>query len=66
VLRDDVSGEQRIALVVAGKAHWQSLKSGAAQGGKVEVVAPALEEGAEVVIEGQVGLPEGAPLEVQR
>lgn len=65
VLRDDISGVTRLATVAAdGKAHWQNVKPGAAEGGRVEIVEPALLPGTQVIVEGQVGLPEGAPVQV--
>jgi multidrug efflux pump subunit AcrA (membrane-fusion protein) len=63
VLRDDVTGTARIALVGAdGKAHWIAVTPGLSQGGKTEVVSPPLAPGAAVIVSGQVGLPEGAPV----
>jgi multidrug efflux pump subunit AcrA (membrane-fusion protein) len=65
VLRDDIYGVQRIAVVSAdGKAHWQEVKTGAAEGDRVEITEPALKPGTQVVVEGQVGLPEGAAVQV--
>jgi multidrug efflux pump subunit AcrA (membrane-fusion protein) len=63
VLRDDVSGITRVALAERGKAHWVEVKTGAIESQRVEIVSPALTEGAQVITEGQVGLPEGAPLD---
>ena len=66
VLRDDINGLQRIALVSGdGKAHWVQVTIGAAEGGRVEITSPALQAGAQVIVEGQVGLPEGAPVQVE-
>jgi multidrug efflux pump subunit AcrA (membrane-fusion protein) len=62
VLRDDLTGTQRVAVVDHDKVHWQDVTSGVRSGGWVEV--PALTPGSQVVIEGQVGLPEGAPVVV--
>ncbi len=60
VLRDDINGVQRIAIVSAdGKLHWEQVTIGAAEGNRVEIVSPLLQEGTQVVVEGQVGLPEG-------
>ncbi|HXN55316.1 MAG TPA: efflux RND transporter periplasmic adaptor subunit [Myxococcales bacterium] len=65
ILRDDINGLQRIAVVSGdGKAHWEDVTTGAAEGGRVEITAPALEPGTQVVVDGQVGLPEGAPVQV--
>ncbi len=61
VLRDDISGISRVALVTsAGKAHWVTVTTGATQGGGVEIKTPALAPGQRVIVSGQVGLPEGS------
>ena len=61
VLRDDISGISRVALVTpAGKAHWVTVTTGATQGGAVEIKTPALASGQRVIVSGQVGLPEGS------
>jgi RND family efflux transporter MFP subunit len=61
VLRDDISGISRIALVTpAGLAHWVNVTTGATQGGKVEIKYPALTPGQRVIMSGQVGLPDGS------
>ena len=61
VLRDDISGVSRVALVTsAGKAHWVTVTTGATQGGAVEITTPALASGQRVIVSGQVGLPEGS------
>jgi RND family efflux transporter MFP subunit len=65
VLRDDVTGSTRVALVGAdGKAHWVAVTAGLSQGGRTEIVAPALAPDARVITAGQAGLPEGAPVAV--
>ena len=64
VLRDDINGTQRVAVVSAGKVHWEQVKTGVSEGGRVEITSPPLSPGAEVVVDGQVGLPEGAPVAV--
>ncbi len=65
VLRDDINGQQRIAVVSpGGKAQWVQVTLGAVEGSRVEITAPALQPGTQVVVEGQVGLPEGAPVQV--
>ena len=66
ILRDDVSGIQRVAIAENGKAHWETVRSGASADGQVEVVEPALSEGTQVITDGQVGLPDGAPVQVGR
>jgi RND family efflux transporter MFP subunit len=61
VLRDDISGISRVALVTpAGLAHWLTVTIGATQGGNVEIKYPALTPGQRVIVSGQVGLPEGS------
>jgi RND family efflux transporter MFP subunit len=65
VLRDDVTGSTRVALVGAdGKAHWVAVTAGLSQGGRTEIVAPALAPDVRVITAGQAGLPEGAPVAV--
>ena len=66
ILRDDVTGVSRIALVTAdGKAHWITVVPGLADPTRVEIVSPTLPAGQKVVVSGQVGLPEGAALSIQ-
>ena len=61
VLRDDISGISRVALVTsARKAHWVTVTTGATQSGGVEIKTPALAPGQRVIVSGQVGLPEGS------
>ena len=61
VLRDDISGTSRVALVTpAGLTHWVNVTTGATQGGNVEIQLPALTVGQRVIVSGQVGLPEGS------
>ncbi len=61
VLRDDISGISRVALVTpAGLTHWVTVTPGATQGGNVEIRAPTLAAGQRVIVSGQVGLPEGS------
>jgi multidrug efflux pump subunit AcrA (membrane-fusion protein) len=59
VLRDDVSGVARVALIAENKAHWVAVQTGAAEGGRVEILSPALAAGQAVIVSGLVGLPEG-------
>ncbi len=66
VLRNDVTGTTRLALVTpGGTAHWIDVRTGVEEGDVVQVVSPALAEGEKVVTAGQVGLPEGARVQVQ-
>jgi len=65
VLRDDVTGSARLAVVGAdGKAHWIAVTPGLSQGGRTEIVAPPLADGTRVITTGQVGLPDGTPVAV--
>jgi len=66
VLRDDVSGIARVGtLGPGGHLHWVEVETGLQDSGRVEILSPALEAGARVVVSGQVGLAEGAPLEIR-
>jgi multidrug efflux pump subunit AcrA (membrane-fusion protein) len=66
VLRDDVYGTARIAAVTTERrVHWLTVTTGAREGGQVEIVTPSLAPGTTVVVAGQVGLPEGAPVRAQ-
>jgi RND family efflux transporter MFP subunit len=67
VLRDDVTGLSRLALVTPeGKARWIEVTTGWRQGDVVEIAAPELEAGRRVIVSGQVGLPDGAPVTVRK
>jgi multidrug efflux pump subunit AcrA (membrane-fusion protein) len=59
VLRDDVSGTARVALVSQNRAHWVKVKTGISASGTTEITEPALSAGQSVIISGLVGLPEG-------
>jgi RND family efflux transporter MFP subunit len=59
VLRDDVSGVARVALVSQNRAHWVTVQTGISDSGKTEIVAPPLLVGQTVIVSGLVGLPEG-------
>jgi RND family efflux transporter MFP subunit len=61
VLRDDVSGTSRMAVVMTnGQAHWVTVITGARQGDRIEITSPAFAPGARVIVSGQVGLPDGS------
>lgn len=62
ILRDDVRGTARIALVDNGRARWVEVTPGLRGRGLVQITAPTLAPAARVVVSGQVGLPEGAPV----
>src|SRR5438445_7600816 len=65
VLRDDITGLSQVALVSEEKVLWQPVTTGLAQGGRVEITQPALQPGTQVIVQGQVGLPDGAPVHVE-
>lgn len=60
VLRDDVTGKARIALLENGRARWQEVVTGLRGPAGIEIVSPPIRPGQLVVVEGQVGLPDGA------
>jgi membrane fusion protein, multidrug efflux system len=62
VLRDDVTGAARLAVVDGGRARWLDVRTGLRSDGGIEIAAPPLEAGRTVVVSGQVGLAEGAPV----
>ena len=66
VLRDDVTGVSRLAVVDAGKAHWVKVRTGIGQEGLLEILDPALPPGQDVITGGQVGLPEGTAVSVRK
>jgi RND family efflux transporter MFP subunit len=65
VLRNDVTGKERVAVMTPeGNAHWTEVGTGVRTAGVVEILAPPLAPGTLVIVEGHVGLPEGAPVQV--
>lgn len=61
VLRDDINGITRMAVVAAdGRAHWVTASVGIQRGDAVEITSPVLQPGTRVILSGQVGLPEGS------
>ncbi len=62
IIRDDVSGTSRIVVVEQGRARWMDVSPGLRANGEVEIQAPRLTLGQTVVVSGQVGLAEGAPV----
>ncbi len=62
VIRDDVSGTVRIVVVEQGRARWTEVSPGLRANGVVEIKAPPLVSGQTVIVSGQVGLAEGAPV----
>jgi multidrug efflux pump subunit AcrA (membrane-fusion protein) len=68
VLQDDVYGTTQVAVVGPGPdrvAHWIRVTLGARDGGLVEILTPDVSPGTAVIVSGQVGLPEGAPVRIQ-
>jgi len=65
VLRDDVTGVSRLAVVQEGRAHWLVVTTGAREAGRTEILSGQLAEGDRIVVSGQVGLPDGSPVSVQ-
>jgi multidrug efflux pump subunit AcrA (membrane-fusion protein) len=68
LLRDDVYGTTQVAVVGPPPerlAHWVKVTLGARGEGLVEILSPTLPPGTAVIVSGQVGLPEGAPVRVQ-
>ena len=61
LLRDDVSGTTRVAVVGSeGTAHWADVEAGPSDAGFTQISGGNLSAGSRVVVSGQVGLPEGA------
>src|SRR5262249_15371890 len=60
VVRDDLTGAARVAIVETGRAHWVDVRVGARGPSGIEIASPDLAPGRSVVVSGQVGLPEGA------
>ena len=60
ILRDDVTGKSRIALVEDGHAKWHDAVTGIRGSAGTELLEPALKPGDLVIVGGQVGLPDGA------
>ena len=60
LVRDDLAGSSRIAIVANGRAHWIDVTPGLRTAAGTEIITPPLSAGQSVVVAGQVGLPEGA------
>ena len=61
ILRDDVNGTSRVAVVdLDGRARWAEVSVGVQQGTEAEISSPLLAPGTRVIISGQVGLPDGS------
>lgn len=65
VLRDDVTGVSRVAAVVRGRVHWVVVTTGLREHGVTEIASPNLAEGQTIIVSGQVGLREDAPVIIE-
>ena len=68
LLQDDVYGTTQVAIVGPApdrRAHWVRVTPGVRDAGLVEILAPPLPPGTTVIVSGQVGLPEGAPVRAE-
>jgi membrane fusion protein (multidrug efflux system) len=65
ILRDDVTGISRVALVDRARAHWTEVQTGLREGGFTEIAQPPLPEGQPVIVSGLVGLPDSQPVLVR-
>lgn len=61
-IRDDITGITRVATIREGKLHWVSIERGIQQSGVTEVSSDELSAGENVIVSGQIGLAEGAPV----
>jgi len=65
VLRDDIYGTSRVALVAPDmRVRWATVTPGITQGQLVQIVSPGLAAGDQVIVSGQVGLPDGSPVRI--
>ena len=61
ILRDDVNGTSRVAVVDrGGRVHWTLVSVGVQQGDSIQIVSPLLAAGTRVIVSGQVGLPDSS------
>ncbi len=66
VLTDDVTGISRVAVVDGdGKAHWLDVSTGVTEGDSIEITKPAIATNERVIVDGQVGLPEGTKVQIK-
>ena len=66
VLRDDVAGTSRIALVSGNRLHWVPVTPGLRQEGVTQISGPGVPVEGQVVVSGMIGLPEGKSVAIQR
>jgi RND family efflux transporter MFP subunit len=66
VLRDDVTGISRVAVIDStSRAHWVVVQTGTRQGDQLQITSPALRQGQQVIVQGQVGLPDSTRVQLQ-
>jgi multidrug efflux pump subunit AcrA (membrane-fusion protein) len=66
VLRDDVSGVSRTAVVAGNKLHWIQVTPGLRQDGFTEISGAGVPAEGQAVVSGMIGLPEGKSVAVQK
>jgi membrane fusion protein (multidrug efflux system) len=65
LLRNDITGVTRMATVSsAGMVHWVDVETGPTVGNQVQVISPEIKTGTQVIVSGQVGLPEATRVRV--
>lgn len=64
VLRDDVSGAYRVAVVEKERVHWVGVTTGLRESGQTELTS-GMTDGQLVIVSGQVGLAEGSPVKIE-
>jgi RND family efflux transporter MFP subunit len=65
VLRDDIYGTTRMAAVGTDlRVRWLPVTTGVTERGLVQIVSPRLDTATRVIVAGQVGLPDGAPVRI--
>ncbi len=65
VLTDDVTGVSRLAVARSGRAFWVDVRTGITDRGRIQVAGPGIAPGVEVVVSGQVGLPDSAAVRIR-
>lgn len=66
VLRDDVTGISRVALIDSSSvAHWVVVQPGTQRDGRIEITSPRFAPGQRVIVQGQVGLPDDTRVQVR-
>lgn len=65
ILRDDVTGVSRVAIVERGRVQWIVVTTGLRENGATEVTSGNLTEGRKVVVSGQIGLRDASPVVIE-